>query len=81
LFEQAKSAIKQEGFDQVIELRGDELDKVQVEIVFRPVPRAAVEAGPPERRPPGPRPSPSAGNKPNARDVKPASPPSSRPPR
>lgn len=46
-FEQAKLAVQQEGFDQVIELRGEHLDRAQIEIIFRPVPRAAA-AGRPE---------------------------------
>src|SRR2546427_401687 len=45
MFEQAKSSIAQEGFDQIVELRGAGLDKVRIEIVFRPAPRVA--AGPP----------------------------------
>ena len=45
MFEQAKSSIAQEGFDQIVELRDEELDKVRIEIVFRPAPR--VTAGPP----------------------------------
>ena len=77
LFEQAKSAIKQEGFEQVIELGGEDLDKVQIEIVFRPVPRAVTDAAPPERRRVAPlRSQPPAANQGNARDVEPPSPPS-----
>jgi len=40
IFEQAKAAIRQEGFDQVLELQDGDLDKVQIEIIFRPVARA-----------------------------------------
>ena len=40
LFQQAKSAIAQEGFDQVIVLREEDLGQVQVEVMFRPVVRA-----------------------------------------
>lgn len=36
LFEQLKSSIKQEGFDQVVELRDEDLEHVHFEIVFRP---------------------------------------------
>ena len=36
-FEQSKITIRQEGFDQVVELQDGELDKVQVEVRFRPV--------------------------------------------
>ena len=39
LFELAKSAIRQEGFDQLIEIGDRDLDNVRIEIVFRPVPR------------------------------------------
>jgi protein phosphatase len=38
-FEQAKGTIRQEGFDQVVELQDSDLEKVQVEILFRPVAR------------------------------------------
>ena len=48
IFERAKSAIGQEGFDQVIELRDEELDRVRTEIVFRPVPRVAAVPTRPE---------------------------------
>jgi protein phosphatase len=60
LFEQAKMTAKQEGFDQVIEVRDDELENVRFEIVFRPVPRPAVDATRPEPRrfaPRAPRPA------------------------
>lgn len=57
LFEQAKPVIKQEGFDQVIELSGREMDNVQTEIIFRPVPRPAPSNARPERRQPASRPS------------------------
>jgi len=52
-FEQAKAGIRQEGFDQVIELRDEDLEKVRIEIVFRPVSRPAAPARPgrPEFRP------------------------------
>ena len=80
LFEQAKAAIKQEGFDQIVELRGEDLDKVQIEIVFRPVPRVVTNAAPPERRRFTPRPSqPAAENKGIARDAGPPSPPNTEP--
>ena len=38
-FEQAKGTIRQEGFDHVVELQDGDLDKVQVEILFRPIVR------------------------------------------
>lgn len=56
-FEQLKSSIKQEGFDQVVELRDEELENVRFEVVFRPVPRAAAPPERPERRRFTPRPS------------------------
>ena len=57
MFEQTKSSIAQEGFNQIVELRGAELDQVRIEIVFRPAPRVA--AGPP--RPEGRRFAPRPG--------------------
>jgi predicted kinase len=56
LFEQARAAIRQEGFDRIIELRDEALDKVDVEIRFRPVRQPAPAAKPAERRFP-PRPA------------------------
>jgi predicted kinase len=50
LFEQAKSSIRQEGFDQVIELSAPDMDSIQTEIAFRPVPRPAPPNARPERR-------------------------------
>ncbi len=41
-FDQTKAAIRQEGFDEIIELRDEDLDKVQIEIIFRPIAQAAV---------------------------------------
>ena len=38
-FEQSKAAIRQEGFDQIVEYQDRDLEKVQVEILFRPVVR------------------------------------------
>ena len=40
-FAQSKEAIRQEGFDQVVELQDGDLEKVQIEIQFRPVVRPA----------------------------------------
>ncbi len=54
MFEQAKAALPQEGFDQIIELRDEELEKVQIEIQFRPVPRPAPSADRLEARRPAP---------------------------
>jgi predicted kinase len=59
-FEQTKAGLKQEGFDQVIELVDEDLGGVETEILFRPVARPPV-------RPPRPsnqgavRPSPRPG--------------------
>ena len=50
LFEQAKPSIRQEGFDQVVELSAQDMDNVQTEIVFRPVPRPAPPNAHLERR-------------------------------
>jgi len=38
-FEQAKGTIRQEGLDQVVELQDGDLEKVQVEVLFRPIVR------------------------------------------
>ena len=38
-FEQTKTDIRQEGFDEIIELGDEDLDKVQIEIIFRPIPQ------------------------------------------
>ncbi len=46
-FEQTKATIRQEGFDQVMEFQVGDLDKIQIEILFRPV----VRATPRPRRP------------------------------
>jgi predicted kinase len=50
-FEQTKAAIGQEGFDQVVEFQEGDLEKVQIEILFRPVVRPAQRsnAGTPRR--------------------------------
>jgi protein phosphatase len=38
-FEQSKAAVRQEGFDQVVELQDADLSNIQIEILFRPVVR------------------------------------------
>jgi predicted kinase len=43
LFEQAKSTVRDEGFDQIVVLGDEDMEKAQVEIVFRPVARPAAE--------------------------------------
>ena len=40
-FELTKAVIREEGFDQVLELQDGDLDKVQIDILFRPVARQA----------------------------------------
>ena len=80
LFEQAKAALKQEGFDQVIELKKEDMETAQIEIIFRPVPRPTTNAAPPERRRYAPRPPrPAAGNKGSPPSAKPPSPPPEQP--
>ena len=49
-FTQTKAELRQEGFDQIVELGDADLDKVQIEIVFRPIPQPP---GAPGRRPQG----------------------------
>jgi len=61
-FEQTKATIRQEGFDQVEEFQDDDLEKVQIEILFRPVVRPPQRpqqpnAGAPRRFEPSARPS------------------------
>ncbi len=80
LFEQVKSAIRQEGFDQVVEMGLQEMDTAQTEIVFRPVPRAATAAGQPERRRFAPRsPLPNAERRSSLPDTRAPSVSDSRP--
>lgn len=81
LFEQLKSSIKQEGFDQVVELRDEDLDKARFEIVFRPVPRSVSPPERPERRRFTPRPPNNAAEtRPATRDARPPAQPNGRPP-
>lgn len=86
-FGQTKADIRKEGFDQIIDLADDNLDKVQIEIIFRPIPQLPETPG---RRPqgetrPAPRPwQQRTGRGPYTREARPASPtppsPPSRPP-
>jgi protein phosphatase len=49
-FELSKDVFRQEGFDQVVELQSGDLEKIQIEILFRPVQRPQrVEASPARR--------------------------------
>src|SRR5208337_3724401 len=49
-FGQTKTDIRQEGLDEIIELGDEDMDKVQIEIIFRPI---SQPAGMPARRPQG----------------------------
>jgi len=75
-FGQTKTDIRQEGFDEIIELGDEDMDKVQIEIVFRPI---SQPAGMPARRPQGeirhaPRPwQQGTGRGPAVREAKPPS--------
>jgi predicted kinase len=40
-FEQSKEAIHQEGFDQIVEIQEGDSEKIQVDVLFRPVSRPA----------------------------------------
>ena len=62
--EQARETIRQEGFDQVVELQDGDLEKVQIEILFRPVqrPQRPDEVAPRRFE----RPAPTSGRRPNA---------------
>ncbi len=76
LFEQARAGLQQEGFDQVVELRDDDLDRVQIEIVFRPVAHGAASpvrpAQAPPRRPARPVPIPIPAGPGVVRDLRPS---------
>lgn len=64
-FEQAKSSIRQEGFDQIIELGDKDLENATIEILFRPVARPALRAPGPSQatswRAPQAIPTPASG--------------------
>jgi protein phosphatase len=59
LFEQAAASIRQEGFDQVVEIPDAEMDRVKIEIVFRPPARKPAAPARAEPRPDVPRPAPA----------------------
>ena len=59
LFEQAVASIKQEGFDQVVEISATEMDRVRIEIVFRPPAKEPAAPARPAPRPNVPRVAPS----------------------
>jgi len=75
-FGQTKTDIRQEGFDEIIELGDEDMDKVQIEIIFRPISQPAGMTG---RRPQGetrrtPRPwQQGTGREPAVREAKPPS--------
>jgi len=79
-FNQTRADIRQEGFDQIIELGDEDTDKAQIEIIFRPIPQPPVTAS---RRPqgeirPAPRPwQQRTGRAPAPRESGPFSPPAS----
>jgi protein phosphatase len=80
-FEQLMSSIKQEGFDQVVELREEDLESVHFEVVFRPVPRPAAPPERTERRRFTPRPpNHAAETRPATRESRPPALPNGRPP-
>ncbi|SPE34146.1 Serine/threonine protein phosphatase 1 (modular protein) [Acidobacteriia bacterium SbA2] len=86
-FGQTKTDIRQEGFDQIVELGDSDLDKVQIEVVFRPISqpspaqgrRPQTESRPASRpwqpRPPKPQAGHEAGPPPPAQAPPPASSP------
>ncbi|MBI1940356.1 MAG: hypothetical protein HYS33_02480, partial [Acidobacteria bacterium] len=64
MFEQARAAISQEGFDQIVTLADEHLERVEIEIVFRPVAKQPPAAPRPEERRPAPRRESVVGNQP-----------------
>jgi len=82
-FGHTKTDIRQEGFDQIVELSDGDLDKVQIEIVFRPIAQPSPTQG---RRPqaesrPAPRPwQPRAPKAPAAQEAGPPSTAPTQPP-
>jgi predicted kinase len=82
-FGQTKTDIRQEGFDQIIELGDGDLDKVQIEIVFRPISQASPAQGrhPQSESRSTPRPWQPRGPKPQAaHEAPPPSPAQAQPP-
>jgi len=76
-FGQTKAEIHQEGFEQVIDLGADDVEKVSIEIVFRPIsqlPASQGRRGPGESRP-APHPGQQRSGRPTAaHEAAPASP-------
>jgi protein phosphatase len=82
LFREARAALPQEGFDQVIELGDAELGRVRFEIIFRPLPRPAQNNARPEARRFAPRPSrPPSVPAPAPHDARKPDVPNGRPPK
>jgi protein phosphatase len=82
-FGQTRTDIRQEGFDQIIELGDNDLDKVQIEIVFRPISQASPAQGrhPQAESRSTPRPWQPRGPKPQAaQEAPPPSPAQAQPP-
>ncbi|MGA2076801.1 MAG: AAA family ATPase [Terriglobia bacterium] len=81
-FGQTKTDIRQEGFDQIIELGDSDLDKVQIEIVFRPISQASPAQGrhPQAESRSTPRPWQPRGPKPQAGHEAGPPPPAQAPP-
>jgi len=50
LFVQESSHIERESFDEVIKLRPEDLAKLRVDVLFRPLPKPSVPLEPPPRR-------------------------------
>jgi protein phosphatase len=50
LFVQESSHIERESFDQVIKLRPEDLDKLRIDVLFRPLPKPSGPSEPPPRR-------------------------------
>ena len=82
-FGQTKTDIRQEGFDQIVDIGDGDLDKVQIEIVFRPISQPApaqVRRSQGESRP-APRPwQPKAPKPQAAHEAGPPSPAPEQPP-
>lgn len=88
LFEQARASIKDEGFNQIFELRDENLGQVTIEVMFRPVSRRfpATAPRPPYMRRPARPPETVTGDR-RVLPVRPSAPvehhtvfPSARPP-
>jgi protein phosphatase len=76
-FGQTKAEIRQEGFDEIIEVGDQDADKIPIEIIFRPIPQLP---GTPGRRAQGEKPNNArswrqgTGREPGVREAQPPSP-------